>query len=146
MSAVPAAISNLHTAVDAGTAVRVFDGEPIGDRPDDWIAIAWQPDTDEAVSSDVDFASLGAGLKDENFEILCSLEHHSGVEVDPAGCRTATFALLTAVRSAIAADISLGAAVLWARVSSFSYGQDQSGDGVTGLISFRVACRARLTY
>jgi hypothetical protein len=145
-SSAPGALTGLYNALVGAslTGVTIHFGEPLGSLTTDWISVGAQPDTDEVFDATLDWAAFGAGRQEEAYEILCAAKHYSGDEGSPSACMTATFALLDAVRTVIEGNYTLTNAVRVARVSAYSYSQDQDAQGVAGLLLFRVACVQRI--
>lgn len=145
-SSAAGALTGLYNALVAAniSGVTTYFGEPVGTLTTDWISVGAQPDTDEVIDATLDWAAFGAGRQEEAYEILCAAKHYSGNENNPAACTTATFALLDAVRAVVETNYTLTNAVRVARVSAYSYSQEQDAQGVAGLLLFRVACVQRI--
>lgn len=136
--AVDALIVVLRGAPDLA-GVRIFDG----------------PDTD--ASSQVEALLVGLGSEDdptavdgqssreglstrrdhEQYGIRCVLIVLNG-SGDITAARRRAFDLLGAVGGALAADQSLGGAVMTARLGTYSYSQDQDEQGARAVLAFTV--------
>lgn len=152
-SAIPAAIDALLeilAAEDGLSDVRVLDGPPVGDMSDqDYVAIGWQPDSEEAVQMDQDFNAAGARTRDEDFTILCWLDTWTG-DSDVRARRVRAFALLAVIEDAIRASgasptaPTLNGTVLWAHLTGGLLKQANTDQGVRAGIAFTITCRARI--
>lgn len=157
-SAIPAAITYLVGA--ARTALPnalVFDGPmltPDSEAAFDRVTIGWSGDDGDtsAVDVDQDWSALNRGVsRDEHFRIMCSVLHWDGNNDIPT-VRTAAFALLAAFEKLMrgyapngVGDVTLGGAVLFARIAVGSVDYPSTSNGTACHITFQVACRARLT-
>lgn len=152
-SAIPAAVDALLAilaAEDGLSGVRVLDGPPVGDMSEqDYVAIGWQPDSEEAVQMEQDFNAAGARTRDENFTILCWLDTWTG-DADVRARRVRAFALLAVIEEAIRASgasptaPTLNGTVLWAHLTGALLRQASTDQGVRAGIAFTVTCRARI--
>lgn len=139
-------MARLVTIVDAATAdtVTVHDGKPVTAETPDWIAIGYDPSSEEAVEFERSWAQLGQQRQEEDYSILCTLRSGSGDQA-LAARRLAAFALLDIVSAAVAADPTLGGAVRVAAVfGAGSLNQAETGTGAAAGIKFRVACETRI--
>lgn len=152
-SRVPAAIDALLAILraDVGlSGVQVLDGPPVGDMADqDYVAVGWQPDSDEAVQIVQTFAYAGARARDEEFAILCWLDTWTG-DSDVRARRLRAFELLAVVENAIRASganpeaPTLSNSVLWSQFTAGVLKQANTDQGVRAGIAFTVSCRARI--
>jgi hypothetical protein len=152
-SAVPGAITALLAILqaDAGlSGVQVIDGPPTVDQSDqDYVAVGWQPETDEAVQLAQTFAYAGARRRDEEFAILGWIDTWTG-DSDVAARRVRAFELLAVIENAIRATgaspdaPTLNGAVLWCELRGGVLKQANTDQGVRAGIAFTVACRARI--
>lgn len=151
-SRVPAAVDALLAILRAAPAlaeVRIVDGpEAVNLTERHRIHVGWQPGADSAVALTQDFASAGARLRDEDFEISCYAETRSG-DTDMAVHRAKVFDLVGAVEAALRATDAaptaptLNGTVLWAHLTTGNLQQLQSEGALAGL-AFTVTCRARI--
>lgn len=152
-SAVPGAIDALLAILRAAPAlseVQVLDGPPVGDQSaHDYVAVGWQPDSEEAVQLEQTFNAAGARTRDEDFAILCWVDTWTG-DSEVRARRLRAFELLGVIESAIRASgpnptaPTLDGAVLWAHVTAGTLKQANTNDGVRAGIAFTVSCRARI--
>lgn len=152
-SAVPAAIDALLAILSAEeglSGVRVLDGPPTGDMSDEeYVAIGWQPDSEDAVQMVQDFNAAGARTRDEDFTILCWLDTWTG-DSDVRARRARAFALLAVIEDAIRASgasptaPTLSGTVLWAHLTGALLKQANTDQGVRAGITFTISCRARI--
>lgn len=157
-SSIPAAIDYLVTAITTalGTTAHVFDGPPFSDTTlalDDRVWIGYSPLNPDlpAATGDQDFGPLGARSRNEEYAIVCALEHWSGsTAVQPL--RAGAFALLRQIEILLRGtggnpgDCTLAGAVLFAGISGgIEVHQGQTANGASVLIQFHITCRARLT-
>lgn len=147
-STIPAAVAALATGLPgaAGLAgVDVFDGPPMTGENPDYICIGHDPtDPLNAVEGNQVPASLGNRAREESYEILCSLAAWSGDEA-MAVRRVRAMELFAAIEAWLRLNITLNGTVRSAQISSYSLLQEQTGDGVSAGLRFRIACSARLT-
>jgi hypothetical protein len=152
-SAVPGAVSALLSilrAADDFDGVPVIDGPPTGDMStSEFVAVGWQPDSEESVQVTQAFAYAGARSRDEEFSILCWIDTWTG-DADVSARRVRAFELLAVVEDAIRASggsptaPTLNGAVLWSELTSAVLKQANTEQGVRAGIAFTVACRARI--
>lgn len=147
-STIPAAIGGLLATLRSAaglSGVAVYDGPPMTADPADWVAVGYDP-TDPLTSVDASQvpASLGNRAREESYEVVCSLASWSGDE-DMAARRVRALDLFAAVEAAVRTDITLGGAVRTAQIASYSLTQEQTGQGASAGVRFRVGCSARLT-
>lgn len=147
-STIPAAIAGLIATLKAApglAGVVVHDGPPTTAETPDWVAVGYDP-TDPLTSVDASQvpASLGNRAREESYEIACSLAAWSGDE-DMAARRVRALDLFAAVEAAVRTDITLGGAVRTAQVASYLLTQEQTQQGASAGVRFRIACSARLT-
>jgi hypothetical protein len=152
-SAIPAAIDALLEILGVApglSGVQVIDGPPIGDMSaQDYVAIGWQEDSEEAVQMEQDFNAAGARTRDENFTILCWLDTWTG-DSDVRARRVRAFALLAAIEDAIRASgaspaaPTLNGTVLWAHLTGGLLKQANTDKGARAGLAFTITCRARI--
>jgi hypothetical protein len=147
-STIPAAIAGLLATLRAApglAGVVVHDGPPVTAETPDWVAVGYDP-TDPLTSVDASQvpASLGNRGREESYDILCSLASRSGDE-DMAPRRARAMEMFAAVEAAVRADVTLGGAVRTAQIASYSLTQEQTRQGASAGVSFRIACSARLS-
>lgn len=147
-STIPAAISGLLATLRPSpglTGVIVYDGPPMTAEQSDWVAVGFDPiDLTTSVDASQVPASLGNRAREESYQIACSLASWSGDE-DMAARRARALDLFAAVEAALRTDITLGGAVRTAQIASYSLTQEQTTQGASVGVRFRVACSARLT-
>lgn len=157
-SSMAAAVDYLVTTVTTalGSGAHVFDGPPITGTEltfDDRVWIGYSPVSPDlpAVVGDQQFAALGARSRNEEYAIVCAVEHWSG---DPAmrALRDGAMSLLAGIETLLRGtggnpgDCTLGGAVLFAQISGgIELHQAETPNGASVLIQFHVQCRARLT-
>lgn len=147
-STIPAAIDALLAALRAAdglSGVDVFDGEPMTGENKDFICIGHDPtDPLNAVEADQVPASLGNRAREESYEILCSLAAWSGGTTMSAR-RVRALALFAVIESTVRANITLNGVVRSAQIGTYSLIQQQTDQGASAGLRFRIACSARLT-
>jgi len=144
-SAIPAAITNLIAILRAVEDADVFDGPPMTGENPDYICIGHDPlDPLNAVEASQSAASLGNRAREESFDILCSLAAWSG-DGSMSGRRTRALELFAAVESAVRQNVTLNGAVRTAQVGTYTLVQEQTDQGSSAGVRFRIACSARLT-
>jgi hypothetical protein len=151
-SAVPAAIAQLVALLrtPAIDQVDVFDGPPTDDvNQQDFIAIGWTPDGDQAAELQQQFNAAGARTRDEDFVIAGWIDVWSG-DTDFSVVRARVFELLGVVEQRLRATDAapeaptLNGAVLWAHLTSGSLHQSHTDQGIRAALGFTVSCRARI--
>jgi len=151
-AAIDALVSKLTTAI--GTTTNVVDGPPLSwdtvalaqDAVTEsrFLFIGADPADDVSAQGVQDFNAAGAVSRDEQFEITCTAFVWGGDQVMKTR-RDEAFAIVASVEQTIRSDPSLGAAVLYSRVSAInSLDQRQTEDGTDATVTFTVACRAYL--
>ena len=147
-SSVPAALGALVAGLPGApglAGVDVFDGPPTTGENPDYICIGHDPtDPLNAVEAEQVPASLGNRAREESYEILCSLAAWSGDDV-MATRRVRAMELFAAVEAWLRTNITLGGTVRTAQISSYSLLQEQTEEGASAGLRFRIACSARLT-
>lgn len=142
-STMPAAIDGLLAAVRSRPAladVQTFDGPPRTDMPQKFISIGWGgADEDPAITASDSDAGLEANRED--YEVLGLAYVWSG-DQDFKPLRDEAFALVDEVQAAITADITLGGAVMRARLSASVLGQAPIQAGSAVAVRFTVTCAA----
>ena len=151
-AATDALVGLLTSAV--GSSTNVVDGPPLtwngvelaqgSVSESSYLFVGATPDSDTSASGTQDFNAAGAVSRDELFDIDCTAFVWAGDQVMKA-IRDAAFALVAQVEQAIRSDPSLGAAVLYSRMSGVtSMAQRQSEQGADVTVTFTVAARAYL--
>ncbi|MEW1551567.1 hypothetical protein [Streptomyces tsukubensis] len=151
-STVPAAVAALLAILEAAPAlaeVRIIDGPPSNNLTEKRrVYVGWQPDA-SAVSLTQEFASAGARLRDEQFDIACYAEARGG-DKDMSLQRDAVFAVVAVVEDALRATDAepeaptLRGAVLWSGLTAGDLMQEQGPEGALAGLAFTVSCRARI--
>jgi hypothetical protein len=153
-----AAIDYLVTACTTafGNGAHVFDGAPVSGTEltlDDRIWIGYSPISPDlpAAAGDQTFATLGGRSRDENYAIVCAVEHFSG-DTTMRPLRDGAFGLLATVETLLRGtggnpgDCTLGGAVLFSQIAGgLEVHQAETPSGAAVMIQFHVQCRARLT-
>lgn len=151
-SAVPASIAQLLNILrtPAIDGVDVIDGPPTEDvNTQDFIAVGWVPDGDQAAELQQNFNAAGARTRDEDFAITGWIDVWSG-DTDFATVRARVFQLLGEIEQRIRATgpnpeaPTLNGAVLWAHLTSGVLRQSHTDQGVRAALSFAVTCHARI--
>ncbi len=156
-SSIAAAIDYLVTAVTTAMPnANVFDGPPTSDTQltfDDRVWIGYSPLDPQtpAAAGDQDFHGLGALRRDEDYAIVCAVEHWTG-ETAMQPIRDGAFALLAAVETLIRGiggnpgDTTLGGNVLWSGIGgALEVSQAQTTNGASVMIQFHIQCHNVLT-
>lgn len=152
-SAVPGAITQLLAILSAAPGlegVDVIDGPPTDDvATQDYLAVGWSTDEDQAVQLAQDFAYAGARSRNEEFGISCSIDCWSGDD-GFAVVRGRAFEIFGVVEQAIRASgpnpdaPTLNGAVLWAHLTAGQLRQYFTDQGTRAALGFTVSCRARI--
>jgi hypothetical protein len=151
-SAVPAAIAALVALLrtPAITNVDVIDGPPTDDvNTQDFIAIGWNPEADQAAELQQQFNAAGARTRNEDFVITGWIDVWTG-DTDFAVVRTRVFELLGVIEQRIRATgpnpeaPTLGGTVLWAHLTGGTLRQSHTDQGVRAALAFTVTCHARI--
>ena len=148
-TALPQVINGILTAFNASaglTGVRIFDGPEIDSSyPGDFIAVGHDGSEDGEVSvSNVtqSFEQLGNLKQFEDGSVDCWLATwDGGTSLSDRRARVAT--LLSAVDTAIRADVSLGGACIYSSLSNHQMTYIQANNGVAISVTFTITYRAR---
>jgi len=148
-TALPQVINGILTAFNASaglTSVRIFDGPEIdASYPGDFIAVGHDGSEDGEVSvSNVtqSFEQLGNLKQFEDGTVDCWLATwDGGTSLSDRRSRVAT--LLSAVDTAIRADVSLGGACIYSSLSNHQMSYIQANNGVAISVTFTIDYRAR---
>ena len=148
-TALPQVIDGILTAFNASaglTGVRIFDGPEIDSSyPGDFIAVGHDGSEDGEVSvSNVtqSFEQLGNLKQFEDGNVDCWLATwDGGTSLSDRRARVAT--LLSAVDTAIRADVSLGGACIYSSLSNHQMTYIQANNGVAISVTFTITYRAR---
>jgi hypothetical protein len=148
-TALPQVINGILTAFNASaglTGVRIFDGPEIDSSyPGDFIAVGHDGSEDGEVSvSNVtqSFEQLGNLKQFEDGSVDCWLATwDGGTSLSDRRARVAT--LLSAVDTAIRADVSLGGACIYSSLSNHQMTYIQANNGVAISVTFSIEYRAR---
>jgi hypothetical protein len=148
-TALPQVIDGILTAFNASaglTGVRIFDGPEIDSSyPGDFIAVGHDGSEDGEVSvSNVtqSFEQLGNLKQFEDGSVDCWLATwDGGTSLSDRRARVAT--LLSAVDTAIRADVSLGGACIYSSLSNHQMTYIQANNGVAISVTFTIEYRAR---
>ena len=147
-STIPAAIAALVSGLPGATGltgVDVHDGPPMTGEAPDYVCIGFDPvEPLTAVEGDQVPASLGNRAREESYEIVCSLAAWSG-DTAMSARRARAMQLLAAIEAWLRTNITLGGAVRTAQIASYSLLQEQTDQGASAGVRFRIACSARLT-
>ncbi|MFF7200519.1 hypothetical protein [Streptomyces sp. NPDC008141] len=153
VSAVPGAIDALLAILRAAPGlqgVQVLDGPPTGDQSaKDYVAVGYQPETDEAVQITQSFAYAGARTRDEQAVVLGWIDTWTG-DRDMHARRTRAFELLGVIELAIRASggspdaPTLNGSVLWSEFTAGVLKQANTDQGVRAGIAWSIALRARI--
>ncbi|MGW1246921.1 hypothetical protein [Streptomyces sp. NPDC002535] len=151
-SAVPGAITALLDILRSPPManVDVLDGPPTDDvQTQDFIAIGWSPEGDQAANLAQAWNAAGARTRDETFGISGWIDVWSG-DTGFAVARDRAFALLGEVEQRIRATgpnptaPTLNGAVLWAEMSAGALFQSHTDQGIRAALGFTVSCHARI--
>lgn len=147
-STIPAAVDALVAGLTGAaglSGVDVFDGPPMTGENPDFVCVGYDPtDPLNSVEADQVPASLGNRAREESYEIICSLAAWSGSESMSAR-RVRAMDLFAAVEAWVRANITLNGVVRSAQISTYSLVQEQTDQGASAGLRFRIACSARLT-
>lgn len=148
-TALPQVINGILTAFQNSanlSGVRIFDGPEIDSSyPGDFIAVGHDGSEDGEVSvSNVtqSFEQLGNLKQFEDGSVDCWLATwDGGTSLSDRRSRVAT--LLSAVDTAIRADVSLGGACIYSSLSNHQMTYIQANNGVAISVTFTITYRAR---
>lgn len=149
ITALPQVIDGLLASLRASsglTGVRIFDGIEIdGSYPGDFIAVGHDGSDDGEVSvsnTTQSFQQLGNFKQFEDGQVECFLSTwDGGTSITARRSRAAS--LISAVDTAIRADVSLGGSCLYSQIASFQFVYLQTTNGAAVNINFTVSYRAR---
>lgn len=148
-TALPQVINGILTAFQNSSAlsgVRIFDGPEIDSSyPGDFIAVGHDGSEDGQVSvSNVTqtYQQLGNLKQFEDGTVDCWLSTWDGGS-SLADRRTRVATLLSAVDSAIRADVSLGGSCIYSLLSNHQMSYIQANNGVAISVTFTIEYRAR---
>lgn len=145
-STIPAAIDGLLAlcAAEATLAgVLIHDGTPMSDEDAEYVAIGYSDVGDgnvESVSARQEPATLGNLRRSETADINCQVCAWSG-DTDMKAVRDRAFELFGGVETAVRSDGTLGGAVIFADIGSYSIRQLQTTTGALVLINFTVVIK-----
>ncbi|WP_155054587.1 hypothetical protein [Streptomyces blattellae] len=153
-SAVPGAITQLLAILRARpelqTEVLILDGPPTIDvSREDFIAVGWTPESDQAAELAQNFNAAGARTRDEDFGINGWIDVWSGGD-DVSAVRARVFELFGVIEAAVRASGSspeaptLNGAVLWAHLTHGVLRQPFTDQGARAALAFTVTCHARI--
>ena len=149
ITAFPTVVDNLIAALRAAPAlsgVRVFDGIEIDSSyPGDFIVIGDDGSEDGEVtagSGNQSFLELGNLKQFEDASVNCMLASVSG-GTSLTARRVRAFQLLSAIDTAIRADVSLGGACMYSTIDTWQPSYRQTDAGAALIITFTVTYRAR---
>ena len=143
----PAAISGLLTAFAAepGLAdVEIHDGPAVtASAALEALIVGWYGIKGDALAVEAEITAAGGSAHPgrEIYAVLCAVMVRDG-SGDIAAARTRAYALVSSCGSAIAADQTLGKAVMIARLGRVSLAQSQDEFGALAVIEFTVPCDA----
>lgn len=144
-SAVPGAVDALVAALQGAPGLAEFtvrDGPSTSrEQPQRVLYVGWSGGEGSDVESDVALEGLGAVPDREQFTVQCALAVVDGGG-DIAAARAAAYGALAAVGAAVAADRTLGGAVMRANIGAHTLAQDQNSAGAQATIVAGIACDA----
>lgn len=142
LSTIPAALDNLHAALQASqslSGVLVTDGAPVAAMEPDMLIVGFTGQLGEAgVEGPVQEAGYTSSDR-ETYDITCLASALRG-DTDMKPVRDRAFALVRVVKDILAADPRLGGAVTRARVSVQALSLDQISEGATATVQFQIHC------
>lgn len=119
---------------------QVVDGPPTVDVSGDVVAVGLAPQEPADVDTTEDIAGLG--VVDESFPVLCVARSWSGDDSVKAQ-RDRTYALISACKTALKADSTLGGVVTLARFAGSSYQPWRHQNGFLVVdVTFQVAVQS----
>lgn len=141
-STVPAVWLALHAAVDAATSTPVHLGPPMID--DGAMICIGYADGGDAVTNDIEWASLGAQSQEERYGIACQVWTASG-DTDMATRITDAYALLDVVAGVLESDYTIGSRCRIALIGDQAAVPTQDAKGSALRLRFTVGVAARIT-
>lgn len=148
-TALPQVINGIITQLNASSAlsgVRIFDGIEIDSSyPGDFVAVGHDGSDDGEVlvsNSTQSYEQLGNLKQFEDGQIDCFLSTWDG-GTSLTARRTRAAALISAVDTAIRADVSLGGSCLYSGIVSHSFTYLQTTNGAAVNVRFQIGYRAR---
>lgn len=151
-SIVPALIDAMVTQATAALpSVRVFDGFGVSEDPGDFLMIGVDdpdgPKPANTAAGTLEFATMRTppSSRDELGELVCAALSWNG-NADPQAARNAAHATVDAVDTFVRANptLGLGPSLLWTKVSSYDFSQQQDGDGAQAVLVFHLGYHARV--
>lgn len=148
-TALPQVINGILSAFGASanlSDVRIFDGPEIdGSYPGDFIAVGHDGTEDGEVqvsNATQVYNQLGAKAMFEDGSVSCWLSTwDGGASLSARRARVAT--LLSAIDTAIRADVSLGGACIYSGLENHSMTYIQANNGVAISVTFEISYRAK---
>ncbi len=148
-TALPQVINGIIAQLNASSAltgVRIFDGiEVDSSYPGDFIAVGHDGTDDGQVTvsnSSQSYEQLGNLKQFEDGQIECFLSTWDG-DTSLTARRSRAAALISAVDTAIRADVSLGGSCLYSGIASHSFVYMQTTNGAAVNVHFSIGYRAR---
>jgi len=148
-TALPQVINGILTSLNASSdlsAVRIFDGVEIDSSyPGDFIAVGHDGTDDGSVSvssASQSFEQLGNLKQFEDGQVDCFLSTWDGSDSLTAR-RTRAAQIISAIDTAIRADVSLSGSCLYSWLSSHQFTYLQTDMGAAVNVNFTISYRAR---
>lgn len=145
-----AAEYNARPDADPDYPVRAWYGPVVTGDPADSVFVGYDGDPEgdmQAVSSDEDWAGIGAKRRDERFTVQCAIVVLVGTAV-PLEAIERAYAILAIIAHRLRVDPSLGlgpprSPVYYAEVGSVAVHNDQTSRGIQTRMVFGVRVRTR---
>lgn len=146
-STIPAALSNLLAALQAA-GLPAVDGPEVGvDSDTETVAVGYTDAEDDTTAVDAATAIEGGTVTPlrEQYTIRCAVMTYDGDPDQLPALRVRAYGLLDQVAAVLAADTTLGGAVMLSWISGHTLLQEQGSGGATAVIRFGVECDANTT-
>lgn len=149
------AITALVAALEADAGVTalatVIDGPLLtGDTPATAVFVGYSGDPSDGMAATANWtqtwAGLGAGRRDEQFDVLCAVVSWSG-DTDVAARRQAVLAAFDAVATALRAALNIGLGLPQPTIAELAVAdlyQEQTSAGLQARIPFAVRVKTRV--
>lgn len=143
VSTIPAVWSALHSLLGTATGLTTHYGPPMTESGD-FLAVGYAGD-DDAISTDNEWAQLGAKRQTERYTVACLLWLASG-DSDMVSRVQAAYAALSACSDALAADYTLGGlcTTFPVHIGSHRLTPEQDASGSSVRLAFTVNVAARI--
>jgi len=143
VAALVAGVQAAMLAFDTSGAVRVYEGVPMTDQPEDWLVIAQE--VNQTYEAHAMVGSLGSGSLREEFQISVHIASYRGSDSPTTTTRARCAALAGVVDDFVRNDPQIGGTCWLAFPSAHAYRSEPAGEqnqGVETVCDMFVTCNA----